>query len=144
MSTVQPTEKVISLSSRRPGAEAFITPSRKRVRPSTRAVSITSGKGGVGKTNIVANIGYELSRSGQKVLILDADLGLGNLDILLGLAPRYNLSHVIMGEKRIEEIVVDPALEGSEDRDTLRTGSAAGFGGYPADRFRRRNLGQRP
>ncbi|MBL0714185.1 MAG: MinD/ParA family protein [Desulfosarcina sp.] len=70
-------------------------------------ISITSGKGGVGKTNIVANLGYELSRAGQDVLILDADLGLGNLDILLGLAPKYNLSHVIMGEKRIEEVVIE-------------------------------------
>ena len=106
MSAIRHTEKVIPLNSRRRGTEAFLPPNRKRVRPSTRAVSITSGKGGVGKTNIVANIGYELSRAGQRVLILDADLGLGNLDILLGLAPRYNLSHVIMGEKRIDEVVV--------------------------------------
>ncbi len=107
MSMIRHTEKVIPLNSRRPGAETFVPPKREHVRPSTRAVSITSGKGGVGKTNIVANIGYELSRSGQRVLILDADLGLGNLDILLGLAPRYNLSHVLMGEKRIDEVVVD-------------------------------------
>jgi flagellar biosynthesis protein FlhG len=71
-----------------------------------RIIAITSGKGGVGKTNIVANLGFTLSRFGQKVLILDADLGLGNLDVLLGLTPDYNLSHVLRGEKTISEIVV--------------------------------------
>ncbi|MGD9005559.1 MAG: P-loop NTPase, partial [Desulfobacterales bacterium] len=49
-----------------------------------RVIAVTSGKGGVGKTNIVANLGYAFSRLGKKVLILDADLGLGNLDVLLG------------------------------------------------------------
>lgn len=73
----------------------------------TRVIAVTSGKGGVGKTNIVANLGYTFARMGKKVLILDADLGLGNLDILLGLAPKYNLSHVIMGEKSIGDIMVE-------------------------------------
>ena len=68
---------------------------------SPRIITITSGKGGVGKTNIVANLGYTLCRFGKRVLILDADLGLGNLDVLLGLAPEYNLSHVIKGEKSL-------------------------------------------
>jgi flagellar biosynthesis protein FlhG len=72
-----------------------------------RVISITSGKGGVGKTNIVVNLGFTLSRLGKKVLILDADLGLGNLDILLGVAPRYNLSHVITGEKSISDITIE-------------------------------------
>ncbi len=71
-----------------------------------KIIAITSGKGGVGKTNIVANLGFTLSRFGKKVLILDADLGLGNLDVLLGLTPEYNLSHLIQGEKKLTEIVV--------------------------------------
>ena len=71
-----------------------------------KIIAITSGKGGVGKTNIVANLGFALSRLGKKVLIFDADLGLGNLDILLGLAPKYNLSHVIMGDKTVSEILI--------------------------------------
>ena len=71
-----------------------------------RVIAITSGKGGVGKTNIVANLGYALCKAGQKVLIFDADLGLGNLDVLLGLTPRYNLSHVIEGRKTLSEIIV--------------------------------------
>jgi flagellar biosynthesis protein FlhG len=72
-----------------------------------RVIAVTSGKGGVGKTNIVANLGYTFARMGKKVLILDADLGLGNLDVLLGLAPKYNLSHVIMGEKSVSDIIVE-------------------------------------
>ena len=74
---------------------------------STRVISVTSGKGGVGKTNIVANLGYAFARLGKKVLILDADLGLGNLDVLLGLAPKFNLSHVITGQKSIRDIIVE-------------------------------------
>jgi len=78
--------------------------SRKK---NTRVIAITSGKGGVGKTNIVANLGFSLTRLGKKVLIFDADLGLGNLDVMLGIAPRFNLSHVISGEKEIGEILID-------------------------------------
>lgn len=72
----------------------------------TRVIAITSGKGGVGKTNIVANLGYALSKLGKRVLVMDADLGLANLDVLLGLAPKYNFSHVIMGTKSINEITM--------------------------------------
>lgn len=72
----------------------------------TRVLAVTSGKGGVGKTNVVANLGYAISKLGKRVMILDADLGLGNLDILLGIAPQYNLSHVIRGKKSLDEIVV--------------------------------------
>ncbi|MBU1404919.1 MAG: MinD/ParA family protein [Proteobacteria bacterium] len=71
-----------------------------------RVVCVTSGKGGVGKTNIVTNLGYNLAKAGKKVLILDADLNLANVDILLGLTPRYNLHHVFMGEKTLAEVLV--------------------------------------
>lgn len=92
-----------------------------------KIITITSGKGGVGKTNIVANLGYALCRFGKKVLILDADLGLGNLDVLLGLAPQYNLSHVIQGEKQLKDVVVDgpgrlkilPAASGIQELTSL-------------------------
>ena len=93
----------------------------------TRVIAITSGKGGVGKTNIVANLGHTLSSLGKKVLILDADWGLGNLDVLLGLAPKYNLSHVIAGEKSIPEVIVNgpgdmkilPASSGIQELTSL-------------------------
>jgi len=80
---------------------------KKMINENTQIISVTSGKGGVGKTNIVANMGISFSKKGKKVLILDADLGLGNLDILLGLAPKYNLSHVISGDKKLSEILID-------------------------------------
>ena len=72
-----------------------------------KVISISSGKGGVGKTNVVANLAVSLSRLGRKVVLLDADLGLGNLDVLLGLTPKYNFGHVIRGEKSIMEIMVE-------------------------------------
>ncbi len=72
----------------------------------TRVLSITSGKGGVGKTNVVSNLAYLLSMSGKNVFILDADIGLANIDVMLGLAPEYNLQHVFSGEKTISDIVI--------------------------------------
>lgn len=103
-----PSKKVISLTKRIAGKKAA-TEKKKGVNRkfNTRVMAITSGKGGVGKTNIVANLGFALSQLGKKVLILDADLGLGNLDILLGLAPKYNLSHAITGAKTISEIMIE-------------------------------------
>ena len=104
MKSKSPSNKVIHLSERMQGKKIVLPEGR---RSNARVIAVTSGKGGVGKTNIVANLGYAFSRLGQKVLILDADLGLGNLDVLLGIAPKYNLSHVITGEKSISEIIVE-------------------------------------
>lgn len=72
-----------------------------------RVISVTSGKGGVGKSNVVSNLAIALSAQGKKVLLIDADLGLGNLDVLLGLSPTYNLNHVMSGEKTVMEILID-------------------------------------
>ena len=100
--------KVVSLSHRREErGGTSVSKSRKIRTANARVIAVTSGKGGVGKTSIVANLGYAFTKLGKKVIILDADLGLGNLDVLLGLAPKYNLSHVIMEEKSIEEILID-------------------------------------
>ncbi len=79
----------------------------RQVHPySSRIVAVTSGKGGVGKTNVVANLAISLSELGKRVVILDADFGLANIDVLLGLTPRYHLGHVIFGEKTLSEIMV--------------------------------------
>lgn len=78
----------------------------KKPQNNIRVISVTSGKGGVGKTNVAANLALALHRMGKRVLILDADLGLANMDVLLGLNPRYTLSHVLDGEKRLDEIIV--------------------------------------
>lgn len=72
-----------------------------------RVIAVTSGKGGVGKSNVVSNLAIALSAQGKKVLILDADLGLGNLDVLLGLSPPYNMNDVLNGEKNLAEIIID-------------------------------------
>ena len=71
-----------------------------------KIVAVTSGKGGVGKTNVVANLSVCLSELGKKVVVLDADFGLANLDVLLGLTPRYHLGHVLYGNKTLTEIMV--------------------------------------
>ena len=72
-----------------------------------RVIAVASGKGGVGKTNVVANMAISFAKYGRKVMVLDADLGLGNIDVLLDLAPRFNLSHVVRGEKTLEEVLVE-------------------------------------
>ncbi len=72
----------------------------------TRVISITSGKGGVGKTNIAVNLAYCLTRIHNRTLILDADTGLANIDVILGLTPEYNLYHVLKGEKSFSEAMV--------------------------------------
>ncbi len=71
-----------------------------------KVICITSGKGGVGKTNLTANLAYAIAKEGRKVLILDADLNLANIDVLLGITPKYNLQHVFTGEKSLTEIMV--------------------------------------
>jgi flagellar biosynthesis protein FlhG len=68
-------------------------------------LAITSGKGGVGKTNITANLGICLAASGKKVLLVDADFSLGNLDIVMNVNNRYNISHMIYDGKSVEEII---------------------------------------
>jgi len=71
----------------------------------TRTVSITSGKGGVGKTTIVANIAYALSKQGKKVLILDGDLGMSNVDIMFGIKSEATIQHVINGDCTVAQAI---------------------------------------
>ena len=81
---------------------------RKIVDPRpVKVIAVSSGKGGVGKTNVSVNLAASLAKDGKEVLLLDADLGLANVDVLLGLNPAYDLSHVISGERALEEVMID-------------------------------------
>lgn len=71
-----------------------------------QVIAVTGGKGGVGKTSVAINLGVSLAQRGRRVALLDADLGLANVDVLLGLSPRYNLEDVLNGERSLLEIMV--------------------------------------
>jgi len=71
-----------------------------------RIITVTSGKGGVGKSNFVVNLSIELVNMGKRVLILDADVGMGNDDVLMGFSPRYNLYDIIFNNKEIDDVII--------------------------------------
>lgn len=72
-----------------------------------RTIAITGGKGGVGKTSISVNLGVALAKMGERVCLLDADMGLANVDVLLGLKAPYNLAHVLDGTHSLKEVMVE-------------------------------------
>ncbi len=78
----------------------------KSSRP-VRVIAVTSGKGGVGKSNVAVNLAVMLAQSGERVMVMDADMGLANIDVLLGLSPKMNLSHVINGECLLEDTIIE-------------------------------------
>lgn len=96
----------------RRGTGQRIRPGNARTQPPSsnqqpfRVMAITSGKGGVGKSNVTINLAMAFDLLGQRVLIMDADLGLANIDVLLGLSPRYNISHVLSGKKRLDDVLI--------------------------------------
>ncbi|MFP4010147.1 MAG: MinD/ParA family protein [Spirochaetaceae bacterium] len=73
----------------------------------TRIITIASGKGGVGKTNIATNLAIGYAQLGKKVVLMDADLGLANVNVVLGIIPKYNLYHVIRKQKSMSEVIMD-------------------------------------
>jgi flagellar biosynthesis protein FlhG len=79
---------------------------RKPAPARATVLAVTSGKGGVGKTNVTVNVAIAMARLGLRVGVLDADFGLGNVDVLLGLAPGEHVGHVVAGEKALEDVVV--------------------------------------
>ena len=88
-----------------------------------QVIAVTGGKGGVGKTSVSLNLATGLAAAGKRVMLLDGDLGLANVDVLLGLSPRYTLAHVLSGERTLDEILVKapqgfsivPAASGAAD-----------------------------
>mgnify|MGYP002515700321 CR=1 FL=1 len=74
-------------------------------KPAARVITVTSGKGGVGKSNTAINLAVQLKKEGKKVVILDADFGLANIEIMFGTVPKHNLSDLIYQGKNIREII---------------------------------------
>ncbi|SFC23224.1 MinD/ParA family ATP-binding protein [Pseudoalteromonas denitrificans] len=100
-----------------------------------KVIAVTGGKGGVGKTNVSLNMAIAMGQQGQRVLVLDADLGLANCDVMLGLRVEKNLSHVLSGECELEDILVEgphgirivPATSGSQTMVELSPSEHAGL-----------------
>ncbi len=96
----------------------------------TRVISFTSGKGGVGKTHTVVNTAISLAAQGHSVLVLDADMGLANVDVLLGIQPKGTLHEVLKGKCSLDDILIDapggisiiPAASGIEEIQNLGSG----------------------
>jgi flagellar biosynthesis protein FlhG len=110
-----------SMRRRREEGKESETKSGKGSKP--RVFAVTSGKGGVGKTNVVGNLAIACQRKGKKVLVLDGDLGLANLDIIFGISPRHTIGETIRGEKELSKIIIEgpegvaviPASSGVQD-----------------------------
>ena len=100
-----------------------------------QVIAVTGGKGGVGKSNVSVNLGIALSEKGQRVVVLDADLGLANIDVLLGITASYNISDVLAGECQLSDILVDgpggirivPASSGTQRMTNLSHMEHAGL-----------------
>jgi flagellar biosynthesis protein FlhG len=79
----------------------------EKLKHNTRIIAVSSGKGGVGKTNIAINLAIAYSKLGKKVIVMDADLGLANVNVVLGVIPKYNLYHLIRRQKKMKDIIMD-------------------------------------
>ncbi len=108
----------------------------RRAQPKVvRAIAVTSGKGGVGKTSVSVNLAVASAKVGKQVMLMDADLGLGNVDVMLGLKPSVNLSHVVSGELPLDEVIVSgpfgiqvvPAASGVQRMTALGSAEHAGL-----------------
>lgn len=88
----------------RTGVTMYLSQQRNNTDTDAMVLAITSGKGGVGKTNIATNLSICMAAENQRVILMDADLGLANLDVLMNLRSRYNLSHVVSGRRTLDEI----------------------------------------
>lgn len=100
-----------------------------------KVIAVTGGKGGVGKTNVTLNTAISMAQQGKRVMVLDADLGLANVDVLLGLRVEKNLSHVLSGECTLDDVLVEgpygiqiaPATSGSQSMTELTPTEHAGL-----------------
>lgn len=108
---------------------------RKMRNQQVKVIAVTGGKGGVGKTNVTLNMAVSLAKMGKRVMVLDADLGLANVDVLLGIRVTKNLSHVLSGESTLDEVIVTgpegvmiiPATSGTQSMVELTDVEHAGL-----------------
>jgi flagellar biosynthesis protein FlhG len=108
---------------------------RRRTARPVKVLTVTGGKGGVGKTNISANLAISLGLLGRRVMVLDADLGLANVDVLLGLQPQYTLADVLRGQRNLADVIVTgpagirvvPGASGLSDVADLGAAGQAGL-----------------
>jgi flagellar biosynthesis protein FlhG len=87
------------------GLQQLVNKKEEGGSPGMRVITISSGKGGVGKTSLVVNLALALSDYNYRIMILDGDLGMANVDVAFGVMPPYNMKHLLSGEKSIEEIL---------------------------------------
>ncbi|WP_058834663.1 MinD/ParA family protein [Luteimonas abyssi] len=114
-----------------PPMQPLVPPSLKPV----RTLAVTGGKGGVGKTNVSANLAIALTELGQRTMLLDADLGLANIDVLLGLSPRHTLADLVAGRCELEDVILEgpggvlvvPAASGRRHMAELHPAEHAGL-----------------
>lgn len=92
---------------------------QERKAPTARVITVTSGKGGVGKTSIAVNLAIQIQRLGKRVIVLDADFGLANIEVMLGIRPQYNLADLMFRGKTLSEIIT----KGPEDIGFISGGS---------------------
>lgn len=78
---------------------------QKKVRKVSRVITVTSGKGGVGKSTLTVNLAIEMARAGKRVIVLDADFGLANIEVMLGIRPQYNLADLMFRGKSLKDII---------------------------------------
>lgn len=98
-----------------------------RVSHPVKVIAVTGGKGGVGKTNVSVNLALSLGEIGRRVILMDADIGLANVDIMLGLKPKKNISDVLSGECRLTDVMLEaaenvqivPASSGTQEMTSL-------------------------
>lgn len=108
---------------------------RRMKKQMVKVIAVTGGKGGVGKTNVTLNLAMAMAQMGKKVLVLDADLGLANCDVMLGLRVERNLSHVLSGEAELDDILIEgpfgikivPATSGTQAMTELSPAEHAGL-----------------
>jgi flagellar biosynthesis protein FlhG len=108
---------------------------RRMKKQMVKVIAVTGGKGGVGKTNVTLNLAMAMAQLGKRVLVLDADLGLANCDVMLGLRVEKNLSHVLAGDVELDDILIEgpfgikivPATSGTQSMTELSPAEHAGL-----------------